>query len=56
MTKPEPALNATESAIVKRCDRGEHPDAIAEAEGVTLGYVYQILREHRPKRARKPRE
>ncbi len=42
--------------ILKRCDNGEHPDAIVAAENVTLGYVYQILREHRPKRARKPRE
>lgn len=43
-------------AVLARCDKGEYPDDIAEAEGVTLGYVYQILREHRPKRARKPRE
>lgn len=49
-------LNDTGRAVLLRCDKGEYPEDIAAAEGVTLGYVYQILREHRPKRARKPRE
>jgi len=41
--------------IVRRSDRGEHPDAIAEALGVSLSTVYSVLRELRPKRKRKPR-
>lgn len=41
--------------ILKRHDRGEHVAEIATAEGVSIGYVYGILREHRPDRARKPR-
>ena len=43
--------------ILKRHDDGERSVAkIAGAEGVSIGYVYGILREHRPDRKRKPRE
>lgn len=38
-------------------DRGEHDvAAIAATCQVTPGYVYGVLREHRPNRKRKPRE
>ena len=47
-------LPASAIAILARSDAGEYPDAIAEAESVSTGYVYQVLREHRPNRARKP--
>lgn len=43
-------------SILKRHDRGEHVAEIAAAEDVGFGYVYGILREHRPDRKRKPRE
>lgn len=43
-------------AILKRSDAGEHPDAIALAEGVSLSLVYQVLRELRPNRKRKQRD
>jgi hypothetical protein len=44
-------------AILKRHDAGEkNVKAIADAEGVSPGYVYGVLREHRPERKRKPRE
>lgn len=41
--------------ILERHDRGEHAAQIADAVGVTAGYVYGILRDHRPQRKRKPR-
>lgn len=40
--------------ILKRHDRGEPVVTISRALDVTPGWVYQILREHRPKRQRKP--
>lgn len=44
------------SDIVARSDAGEHPDQIAATlPGCTLGYVYTVLREYRPRRKRKPR-
>jgi hypothetical protein len=45
----------TTDKILKRHDKGEHVAEIAAALDVTAGYVYGILREHRPKRRRKPR-
>jgi hypothetical protein len=43
--------------ILARHDAGERNVAvIAEAESVSPGYVYGILRQHRPDRQRKPRE
>jgi hypothetical protein len=36
-------------------DKGQHVATIAKALDVSPGYVYGVLREHRPKRARKPR-
>lgn len=43
--------------ILARHDAGEKSvTKIAAAEGVSPGYVYGVLREHRPKRKRKPRE
>lgn len=44
------------NAILKRHDGGEtDANAIAADEGVSFGYVYGVLREHRPGRPRKPR-
>lgn len=43
-------------AILARHDGGEHVADIAALEGVSPGYVYGVLREHRPGRKRKPRE
>jgi hypothetical protein len=42
-------------AILKRHDRGETVEQIRQAEGVGFGYVYSVLREHRPERRRQPR-
>lgn len=42
--------------ILKRADKGESVAAIATALSVSPGYVYGILREHRPNRPRKARE
>lgn len=50
-------MSATIEAILKRHDDGENDVmAIAKAEGVGFGYVYTVLREHRPNRPRKPRK
>jgi hypothetical protein len=43
------------AAILARHDADEYADAIAAAEEVSPGYVYGVLREHRPDRTRKPR-
>lgn len=48
-------MNPAVSAILKRHDRGEPVAAIAAAESVSFGYVYGVLRQHRPARARQPR-
>lgn len=42
-------------AILERSDRGETVEQIRQAEGVGFGYVYSVLREHRPERKRQPR-
>jgi hypothetical protein len=42
-------------AILERHDRGETVEQIRQAEGVGFGYVYSVLREHRPERRRQPR-
>lgn len=49
-------MTTTLEKILKRCDKGEPVATIAEALDLTPGYVYGVLREHRPKRARKPRK
>lgn len=41
--------------ILTRHDKGQFVPMIAKALDVSPGYVYGVLREHRPKRARKPR-
>lgn len=48
-------MTDTIKAILKRHDRGEAVAAISAAEDVGFGYVYSVLREHRPKRKRAPR-
>lgn len=52
---PLPPPSNKAAAIVRRSDAGEYPDDIAAAVDCSTGYVYQVLREHRPERARKPR-
>lgn len=47
-------LPPTVRAILRHCDAGDYPDAIATACKVSTRYVHRILAEHRPKRARKP--
>lgn len=41
--------------ILSRHDAGESVATIATAENVSPGYVYGILRHHRPNRSRKAR-
>jgi len=48
-------MNPLASQILTRSDRNETVAAIAMACGVSPGYVYGILREHRPNRPRHPR-
>lgn len=48
-------MNDLITAILVRNDRGEDVETIRRAEGVSMGYVYSVLREHRPNRERKPR-
>lgn len=48
-------MNTLTQSILKRHDDGEPVQVIAAAEQVSFGYVYGVLREHRPERARKPR-
>lgn len=49
-------MNSLTTSILKRHDEGEtDAKAIAAAEGVSFGYVYGVLREHRPDRQRKGR-
>lgn len=43
------------AAILSLSDSGEHPQAIALALTLPAGRVYAVLRQHRPKRTRKPR-
>ena len=47
-------LPPTVRAILKACDAGDYPDAIAAALSVSTRYVHRILSQHRPDRARKP--
>jgi len=42
--------------ILERADRGDPVETIAADVGLSLGYIYGILRRERPKRERKPRE
>lgn len=48
-------MNDLIKAILNRHDRGETVEEIRTGEGIGFGYVYSVLREHRPDRARKPR-
>lgn len=48
-------MNALAEKILMRHDRGEDVETIRNAEGVGFGYVYSVLREHRPERKRQPR-
>lgn len=48
-------MTPTQADIIRLHDRGQHADAIHAAVGGSLTYVYATLREHRPKRERKPR-
>lgn len=41
--------------ILSRHDRGEDVATISRAVAKSFGFVYAVLREHRPDRARKPR-
>lgn len=41
--------------ILARSDAGEFPEAIAASSGMSLSYVYRVLRKERPERVRKPR-
>lgn len=41
--------------VLARADRGDRVEDIATAADVTIGYVYGVLREHRPDRKRTPR-
>ncbi|MGJ5032341.1 hypothetical protein ACQR1I_36270 [Bradyrhizobium sp. HKCCYLS2038] len=46
--------NPTVAKILKRYDaKQESVQQIADTVGVSLGYVYEVLREHRPGRPRK---
>lgn len=42
-------------SILARHDANDSVAAIAAAESVSLGYVYGVLREHRPQRQRQQR-
>lgn len=42
-------------SILRRHDRGETVAEIQTTEDVSFGYVYGVLREHRPQRKRQPR-
>lgn len=44
------------ASILSLSDQGQHVAAIASSCQVSPGYVYGVLREHRPGRKRKPRE
>jgi hypothetical protein len=48
-------MNPLTQSILARHDRDETVEQIRIAEGKGFGYVYSVLREHRPDRARKPR-
>jgi DNA invertase Pin-like site-specific DNA recombinase len=41
--------------ILTLSDHGNSAPQIAAAESISTGYVYKVLREHRPKRPRKQR-
>jgi transposase len=45
--------NPIVSKILALADRGQSADAIAAAVERSAGYVYSVLREHRPDRPRK---
>jgi hypothetical protein len=48
-------MNPLIQSILARHDRGETVEQIRLAEGKGFGYVYSVLREHRPGRERQPR-
>jgi hypothetical protein len=48
-------MTDTERDICARADAGEDADSIAAALHITRGWVYSILRKHRPDRVRKAR-
>lgn len=48
-------MNSLASKILARHDAKQSVQQIATTCQVSFGYVYGILREHRPKRARQPR-
>jgi predicted transcriptional regulator len=48
-------MTTTLDKILKRHDKGESVATIADALSVSPGWVYALLREHRPKRERKAR-
>lgn len=48
-------MNPLIAAILERHDNGETVEQIRQAEGCGFGYVYAVLREHRPERKRQPR-
>lgn len=47
---------STLDEILKRSDRDESVASIAVATGKSPGWIYKVLREHRPNRPRKPRK
>lgn len=49
------SLNPLTAKILARHDAKESVATIADGEDVSFGYVYGVLREHRPDRARQPR-
>ena len=48
-------MNPLTRSILTRHDRSETVATIAANENVSFGYVYGVLREHRPNRPRQPR-
>lgn len=44
------------ASILSLSDAGQSVAAVSRAVSVSPGYVYGVLREHRPDRQRKPRE
>lgn len=48
-------MNPLTASILARHDNGETVEQIRIGEGCGFGYVYSVLREHRPDRGRQPR-
>lgn len=48
-------MNPLTQSILARHDAGEDVATITAAENKSFGFVYGVLREHRPDRARQPR-